>query len=105
MPRIWGSILPIVYFFLFSGLMRQYELQFTPVVYWAFVGGIVFSSSLGIYFDGRIPLRSVMVFGTFTFLWLLLGIAYRPSSNAYVLVGLIGYFLLALTMQRSGKPL
>ena len=110
MPKIWGSVLPIVYFFLFSGLMRQYGLQFTPVVYWAFVGGIVFSSSLGIYFDGRLPLRSVVVFGAFTLLWLLLGIRYRPSSNAYVLVGLAGYFLLAIMMQRAGgrrgsKPL
>ena len=102
MVRIWGSVLPIVYFFLFSSLMKQYDLQFTPVVYWAFVGGIVFSSSLGIYFDGRLSLRGAALFGAFTLLWLLLGLRYRPSGGAYVVTGLAGYFLLAIIMRRTG---
>ena len=103
MARIWGSIFPLVYFFLFAGLVRQYNVEFTPVIYWAFIGGIILSSAIGIYLDGRMPGRSVAVFGTFTFLWLLGGIRYQPQSNAYVIVGLFLSFLLSFIMQRMGR--
>jgi len=103
MQRIWGSVLPLVYFFLFAGLMKQYGVEFTPVVYWAFIGGIIFSSALGIYFDGRIPLKSVIVFGLFTLFWLLIGLKYRPEGNSYVFTGLIMTFVLSVLMGQSGR--
>jgi FtsH-binding integral membrane protein len=103
MNRLWGSVLPLVYVFLFAGLMRQYEVQFTPVVYWAFIGGIVFSSALGIYLDGRIPGRSVLVFGLFTLIWLILGLKYRPEGNPYVFAGILMTFVLSIVMQKIGK--
>ena len=89
--------------FLHFSAAYAFAIGFLGRIYWAFVGGIVFSSSLGIYLDGRLPLRSVIVFGVFTLLWLLLGLRYRPSGSAYVLTGLAGYFLLAIIMQRTGR--
>ncbi|CAD5243982.1 hypothetical protein [Thermococcus camini] len=105
MERVWGSVFPLVYTIVFALTMKQYSLQFTPLISWVFVGGVVLSSSAGIYLDGRMPLRSVFIFGLFTLIWLLIGIRHSPPGNWYVLGGISGYFLLAILMQRTSKPL
>ncbi len=56
---------------------------------WVQVGGIVFMTTLGLYFDGYALPREVIAIGVFTLLWLGVSFIVDIQKEYFALLGLI----------------
>ncbi len=86
-----GIMFPLLYFlFLF---MLAFAFDFPREVnrqwMWVQVGGIVFMTSLGLYFDGHALPRDVITIGVFTLLWLGVSFVVNIQKEYFTLLGLI----------------
>ncbi|WP_297495053.1 hypothetical protein [Thermococcus sp.] len=87
----WGLVFPILYFlFLF---MLAFAFDFPREVnrqwMWVQVGGIVFMTALGLYFDGHATLREGTTIGVFGLLWLGVSFVVDIQKEYFALLGLI----------------
>ncbi|WP_297475116.1 hypothetical protein [Thermococcus sp.] len=100
----WGLIFPTLYFFLLflMAFVFNFPREVTRQWMWVQVGGIVFMTTLGLYFDGHALPREVITIGIFTLIWLGASFVVDIQKGYFTLFGLIIELFLILFWRGIG---